>query len=154
PLVGYSFAHDLAGRSDTPFSVYSLPLSRHAYTVAGTLVLDRTTELDLIDDLIFESGDQTKPYRYLPIFTAQNAKRVSEGAWPEGVNARRLRGRVSARTPLSRKRLALTARLAWRGRSSTLIVSERGYLDDWGLRASTSNLRWVNDPSERISLWP
>ena len=69
------------------------------------------------------------------------------------MNAARLPGRISERVPDTRNRFAVSARLAQRLSGSTLIVSERLYQDDWGLRASTTDLRMLMDAGRRWFVW-
>jgi hypothetical protein len=104
-------------------------------------------------DGIFESGDQTKPYRLLPIFAPTVAPNVARGATPDTVNALRLPARIAEHLPDTRNRVALSARLAQRLTGSTFIVTERIYADDWGLTASTTDLRFVIDASRRTFVW-
>ncbi len=56
-------------------------------------------------------------------------------------------------TPKSRNRFAATGRIAQRLSGSTLILTERVYVDDWGLKASTTDLRFVVDASRRLFMW-
>ena len=153
PTLGYTYTHDTAGRSTTPFSVFSQELQRHTLNGALELILDPLTLVSFSVDGIFENGDQSKPYRFLPIFTAAEAPNVPRGASVDFVNRFRLPGRTSEHLPDKRNRLALGARIAQRLSGSTLILSERVYLDDWGLKASTTDLRFVIDVSRRVFLW-
>jgi hypothetical protein len=153
PSLGYSYSHDTAGRKTTPFSVFSQQLVRHSINGAIELILDPLTLLTFGADVILERGDQTKPYRFLPLFTMADAPNVPRGASVDQVNRARLPGRVPEWTPRSRNRLALNGRIAQRLSGSTLILTERVYLDDWGLKASTTDLRFVFDASRRVFLW-
>jgi len=154
PLVGYAFTHDTAGRTDTPFSVYSLVLNRHMVTGGLELILDPTTMVTLVGDATFESGRQEKPYRFLPLFAPDVVGRVSSGASVETVNALRLPGRVSERVPNTRQRFAVSGRLAQRISGwSTFVIHERLYRDNWGLQASTTDLRMLMDASTRWFVW-
>jgi hypothetical protein len=152
--IGGSYAHDVAGRKDTPFSVYSLELNRYGASSSCELVVDRATTFTPMLDFVLESGRQEKPYRYLPLFEANVAPRIPAGASPEFVNALRLPGRVSERVPDERRRLAMSARLAHRFRHSTIVFLERLYTDSWGLEATTSDARLAFDVSRRLSVWP
>lgn len=152
--MGLSYGHDTAGRTGTPFSVYSLGLDRYTLGAGLELVLDRATTFSPAFDAIFESGRQEKPYRYLPLFDAAVAPNVAAGASGEEVNALRLPGRVAEHTPDSRFRWVLAGRLAHRFQRSTLVLDDRLYRDSWGLTASTSNLRWVLELGNRFSIWP
>ena len=152
--LGVSYARDIAGRKDTPFSVYSLELDRYGAAASLELVLDRATTFTPVLDIVYESGRQEKPYRYLPIFDDSSVSRISPGASPELVNEVRLPGRVAEHLPDARARSALTGRLAHRFRRSTLLLTDRLYADDWGMLATTMDLRFVIELSRRFSLWP
>lgn len=152
--VGGSYSHDIAGRKNTPFSVYSLELNRYGAFSSCEIVVDRATTFTPMLDFVLESGRQEKPYRYLPLFEADVAPRVPAGASPALVNVLRLPGRVAERVPDERRRLAMSGRLAHRFQRSTLVFLERLYTDDWGLWATTSDARFVVDVSRRLSVWP
>ena len=152
--LGYGYEHDEAGRTGTPFSVYALRLDRHRASASVELVMDRATTLAPSLDVMLESGRQEKPYRFLPLFDESVADSVPPGASPELVDELRLPGRVAERLPDSRQRYAAALRLAHRFRRSTLLLWERGYLDSWGLLASTTDARWVVELHRRWSLWP
>lgn len=154
PALGYAFTHDVAGRTGTPFSVYSLETDRHALNTDLALVLDRSTVLNLGTDLVFEVGNQEKPYRYVPLFAEDVAPRVKPGTSVEAVNLVRLPGRTAERLPTTRQRYAVSARLAQRHAHDTLVAKQRFYTDSWGLRATTSDLRWVFDLTRQLQLWP
>ncbi|HEX4515037.1 MAG TPA: DUF3570 domain-containing protein, partial [Polyangiaceae bacterium] len=68
--------------------------------------------------------------------------------------ANRLPERPLEQTPLSKRRIALTARLAHRFDGSTLKLEERLYGDTWGLFASTTDARWIFDVGKRVGIWP
>ncbi len=154
PLLGYSYTHNTAGRHTTPFSVYSHVYSTHTINGALELVLDPSTLVTFVSDVILERGNQAKPYRYIPLFAPGVADTVPLGASGQLVNQMRLPGKVIENLPLSRNRFALTARLAQRLSASTFIISERGYADDWGQKASTTDMRFVVDMGKRFYLWP
>ena len=61
------------------------------------------------------------------------------------VNALRLPGRVAEHLPDTRNRFAVSGRIAQRLAGSTFILTERLYGDDWGLKASTTDLRLVKN---------
>jgi hypothetical protein len=154
PHLGYAYTRDLAGRTGTPFSVYSLELHRHTLSAGVELILDPTTLVTLVSDLNLETGRQEKPYRFIPIFAPDVAPEISAGASIATVNARRLPGRMSERVPDARNRLAVSARLAQRISGwSTFVVSERLYRDDWGLQSTTTDLRMLMDASPRWFVW-
>ncbi len=150
----YAYERDVAGRTGTPFSVYSLRLHRHSIGAGLEIVLGPATTLTPSLDVMLENGRQEKPYRWLPLFDASVASTVPTGASVELVNRLRLPGRVAERLPEDRQRFAASLRLAHRFASSTLVLWERSYLDSWGLLATTSDARWVVDLSRRWSFWP
>lgn len=151
PSLGYSYGHDTAGLTGTSFDVYALELDRHSVNAAVELVLDPNTLVTLVADGVFERGRQEKPYRFLPLFLP--GVQLPAGASVDQVNAVRLPGRIGERDPDARDRYAFTARLAQRLKGSTLVVSERLYGDDWGLKASTTDIRLLFDMSRRVFFW-
>ena len=86
-LSVYSYGHDVAGRTGTPFSVFSHVIDRHALSGMLTFVMSPTTVGSLIGDAIFEDGDQSKPYRYIPLFAPGTL--VPRGASIDSVNSLR-----------------------------------------------------------------
>ena len=152
--VGYTYERDVAGRTGTPFSVYALRLSRHELESSVEVVMDRSTTLTPSIEAVLEFGRQEKPYRWLPLFDQSVASSVPTGASVGEVNRLRLPGRVDEHVPGTRQRYAGSARLAHRFDESTLVLSDRAYLDSWGLLASTTDLRWTFELSRRWSLWP
>jgi Protein of unknown function (DUF3570) len=152
--AGYSYEHDIAGRSGTPFSVFGLRLDRHTLSAGLELVLGRATTFTPSFDLIVEHGEQQSAYRWLPLFDRQSAAAVPVGASVDEVDRVRLPGRIAERLPQSRARYAASFRLAHRFQRSTLIVWNRAYLDSWGLRAASTDARWVIDLGRRWSVWP
>ncbi len=153
-LLGYGYSHDIAGRHGTPFSVFSRPLERGTFNAGVSQVLDRATVMSVGADAVFENGDQSKPYRYIPMFAPNVAAQAAVGATIDWVNANRLPERPLEQLPLSRQRFALTARLGHRFTASTIRLEERLYDDSWALLASTSDARWIFDLGRRFALWP
>jgi hypothetical protein len=151
-LLGYAHGRDVAGRTGTAFSVFSRVLDRNALNGALTLVLDRTTIATLVGDAVFENGDPSKPYRYIPLFAPGTA--VPRGATVDQVNALRVSARPLEQLPLSRQRYALTFRIAHRRRRATLRLDERLYVDSWLMKATTTDARYLFDLSPRIELGP
>ena len=153
-VEGYTYGHDTIGRTGTPFSVYSHILQYHSISVGGSRIVNSGLVLGLFGDMVIERGDQSKPYRYVPIFSPESAETVPRGADANEVAAARIQARPLEQLPTERNRYALTGRLAWRGSSTTLRLEERGYIDTWGEAASTTDARLFIDVSSRITLWP
>jgi hypothetical protein len=152
--LGYGYSHDLAGRHGTPFSVFSRPLERGTFNAGVSQVLDRATVMSVGADAVFENGDQSKPYRYIPMFAPNVATQAPVGASIAWVDANRSPESPLEQLPLSRQRFALTGRLGHRFTASTLRLEERLYDDSWSLVASTSDARWIFDIGRRFALWP
>ncbi|MGZ3421427.1 MAG: DUF3570 domain-containing protein [Polyangiales bacterium] len=152
--LGYGYGHDTVGRGDTPFAVFSRTLVKHNGNLALTWIVDRITVMSLSVDGIFERGDQSKPYRYIPMFAPSVGPSLPAGASIDLVNRLRLPERTLEQLPTSRDRWALTWRFAQRRGDTTMRVTERLYYDTWGLKASTTDLRAIVDLSERVEIWP
>ncbi|HEY6464208.1 MAG TPA: DUF3570 domain-containing protein, partial [Polyangiaceae bacterium] len=110
---GYGFSHDTAGRCGadgacTPFSVFSRDLQRGSFNGGISWVVDRASLASLSADVVIENGDQSKPYRYIPMFSSTAANTIPNGASPDLVNAARLPERPLEQLPLERHRFALT----------------------------------------------
>jgi hypothetical protein len=170
-FFGYGFSHDTAGRCGadgacTPFSVFSRPLLRATYNAGFDLVVDRFSLLTVTGDVVVENGDQSKPYRYIPMFTPQGAAHVHKGMSADEVNryltslvpGAPQRGRTDDKPleqlPVSRHRFALTAKYARRMGTATLRATERLYDDTWGLMASSTDVRVIFDVGKRLAVWP
>jgi hypothetical protein len=151
-LLGYAHGHDTAGRTGTPFSVFSHVIDRDALSGALTLVMSPTTVGTIVGDAIFESGDQSKPYRYIPLFPS--TVNVPRGASIDLVNSLRASARPLEQLPLSRQRYGLTMRLAHRYHLATLRLDERLYVDSWAMKATTTDARYLFDVSRRVEMGP
>lgn len=154
PSLSYDFGYDISGRAGTAYDVFSRRITRHGIDAGVTFVLDKATFLATSLAAVFESGDSSKPYRYMPMFTPDVTPFVPAGLSVEGVNAARLPERVLDQLPTSRQRWAIAGRIAHRFTSSTLRAEERLYIDNWGLKASTTDLRYLYDLSDRVRIWP
>ena len=157
--LGYGYSHDTAGRCGvggacTPFDVFSRPLERGAFNGGLAWVVNRDTLASVTFDLIIENGDQSKPYRYIAMFSPSVAPNVKAGASIDFVNANRLPEKPLEALPLSRDRLAVTGGIAHRFNGSTLRLDERVYDDSWGLKASSTDVKWLLDLGERFVVWP
>ena len=153
-LVGFNHRHDVIGRSETPFSVFSRKLDINGLKGGLTTVLDKASTLSFVGDLIFENGDSSKPYRYVPMFTPAIAATLPKGASIDLVNAERTSARVLEQLPTARTRYAIAGRFAHRFAESTLRLEERLYTDSWGLKSSTSDALVLFDLSRRVELGP
>jgi hypothetical protein len=153
-VLGYSYGNETAGIGTTPFAVFSRKLIKHGLRAGATVVVDPATTFDFMAEGIFESGNQSKPYRFIPLFAPGTAARIPAGASVTDVNNQRLSMRPGDQLPLSRTRYASTGRLAHRFAGSALHLEERLYSDDWGLKASTSDLRYVIDVGRSVFIWP
>ncbi len=151
-LLGYSHGHDVAGRTVTPFSIFSRTLDRDGIKGGVTLVLDRATILSVVGDVGIEHGDPSKPYRYVPMFAP--GTNLPRGASIDVVTQQRLSARPLEQLPLTRDRYALAGRVAHRFGLSTLRVDQRAYVDTWGLKASTTDTRWIFDFGRRVEAGP
>jgi hypothetical protein len=149
---GLGHGHDVAGRTGTPFSVFSRKLDREALKAGLTLVLDEATLATFLVDAIFEHGDPSKPYRYVPLFEPGVA--VARGASIDQVNELRASARPLEQLPLRRDRFALTGGLLHRFASATLRVDERLYADSWTLLASSTDGRALFDWGHKLELGP
>jgi hypothetical protein len=152
--VGYSHGDETAGRSGTPFSVFSHRLLKDGPRVGLTIIADPTTVVDFTGEADFERGDQSKPYRYVPLFAPGVGARIQPGASADEVNAARLGAKPAEQLPLERQRFSVTSRLSHRFPSGALRLEERLYSDDWGLQATTTDARYIVDATRRVFLWP
>lgn len=152
--LGYAFGHDWGGRVGTPFNVFQRAYDRHMLNASLSSVLSPSTITTIVFDAILERGDQGKPYRYVPMFDEGMAADIPAGASVGLVSALRLHARPLEELPLSRDRFALTGRLAHRKGRGTLRAEERLYIDTWGLKASTTDLRYMLDIGRYVTAWP
>ncbi len=164
--AGFGYGHDTIGRCGaegsvantgptcTTFSVFSRLVNRTSFNVGVNQIMGRSTIGALVLDVGLESGDQSKPYRYVPMFSAAVAPQVPAGASIEYVTQNRLPERPLEQTPLVKRRISLTGRLAHRLEGSTLRFEERLYGDTWALFASTTDAKWVFDIGQRVAFWP
>jgi hypothetical protein len=153
-VLGYGYGRDTIGRTGTPFSVYSHAFDHHAFDAGLTRLLDRRTVLSIAADVTIESGDSSKPYRYIPLFSAQVAPSVPAGATVQEVSRLRLPDSVIERLPLSRDRFGVTARLARRLSHATTRIESTVYHDSWSLSAFSADGRELFDIGKRGSIGP
>ena len=165
-VAGFGYGHDIVGRcgaegspantgpSCTSFGVFSRVVNRTSFNFGWTQLLGPSTVSALVLDVALENGDQSKPYRYVPMFSSAVAPTVPNGASVDFVTANRVPERPLEQTPLSKRRLSLTGRIAHRFDGSTLKLEERVYIDTWALFASTTDARWIFDVGKRVGIWP
>jgi hypothetical protein len=153
PYLAFSREQDSIGRTDLPHEYWH---SKHVTNLqlGLTAVLSRSTIGSLQWDGSFERGYLAKPYRYVPLFAPGQAAAIPAGASVDDVNRLRLSLRPNEQVPNARDRYALSGHLAHRAGAATLRLDERLYLDDWGLLAATSELRYIIDLRRRLELWP
>jgi hypothetical protein len=153
-VLGYARDGDTIGRTGTPFSVFSRSLAQDTVRAAVSLTLGPAAVLSLANEIVLERGDQSKPYRYVPMFAPEIAPSIEKGASIDTVNAKRNQDRPLEQLPDSRERYALTARFGYRFAHATLRVDERLYTDSWRLHATTTEARYLADLSRRWTIWP
>ena len=152
PRVGANFNYDSIGRGPNNFIS---TLSTLEVEGGVTLVLSPTSLLLVSATAQFERGDQSKPYRYVPMFDPTAvAPYVRPGESIDIVNQVRLPIRPVEQLPTSRDRYALGARFAHRFGGATLRVEQRLYVDSWALKATTTDARYVLDLGRHLELWP
>jgi hypothetical protein len=153
-LQGYTFGRDTIGRTGTSFDVFSRELSTHAVLLGASRVVNPSLVFGVYADLVFERGDQSKPYRYVPIFSPERAPVIPRGATADTVANERLVAKPLEQLPRERNRYAVTGRMSLRTEHTTLRLEQRIYDDDWRLKATTTDLRWFVDVRERLMVWP
>lgn len=155
PQFAYHFSWDTIGYRNTPFDNFAKHLTTHAIEAGVTFVISPSTLLVTGIALSFESGENAKLYRFIPMFDEETAAKVAPGQPIADVNANRLNIRPRENVPQRRDRFAIAGRLNHRfNNNATLRVEERIYTDDWGIKASTSDARYLFDLSERLRVWP
>jgi tetratricopeptide (TPR) repeat protein len=153
PQLGFSHTWDTIGRAGTSYDVFSRPFSAEEISAGATIILSPVSLLVLGATAALESGDQSKTYRFIPLF--EPGVSVPVGASPNAVNLARLPAKALEQLPLDRQRFSVGARFIQRVRStSTLRIEERVYNDTWGLKASSTDARYFMDLSQRFRVWP
>ena len=153
PQVGFSHTWDTIGRAGTPYDVFSNSLTAEEFSAGATMVLSPVSLLVLGATAALESGDQSKTYRYIPLF--EPGVSVPAGGSVDAVNKARLPAKALEQLPLDRQRFSLGGRYIRRMRAtSTLRIEERAYTDTWGLKGSSTDARYMIDMSPRLRVWP
>ena len=154
PRLGYNFSYDRIGIRNTPFKNFERNLTTHEMEAGVTFVMSPTTLLVTGITAQIERGEESKLYRYVPMFAPDIAPRVGVGEPIENVNANRLPVRARELLPRARDRFSAGARINHRLSSGTLRVEERFYIDNWGIKASTSDAKYYHDLGDHLRVWP
>jgi hypothetical protein len=154
PTLAYGFGFDTLGRGDTPFDIYSVDVMRHTIDAGVSVVLDPSTIVVGGATAQFEIGDQSKPYRYINMFDKDVVDQLPKGAVASLVGELRQPVAPLERLPDARSRFAILGRIARRFETATLRVDERLYIDTWGLKASTTDARFLIDLGESLRVGP
>lgn len=152
PRLGWAVSSDLIGRGGTSLDVFSRRLLTNEATAGASVVLSPRSVLVAGVSAGFERGDQSKPYRLVPMFA--RGVEVPAGASAAEVNAKRLSVRPYEQLPLERDRFALSLRLIHRIGASTLRLEERLYADSWQNRASSTDVRLLVDLGPKLTVGP
>jgi hypothetical protein len=159
PTLGYSYAYDRIGRGPKnfqhDFNELKGALDTHEVEAGVTFVMSPTAILLIGGTAQFERGDQSQPYRYIPMFDPDTvAPFVPNGATVDLVNRTRLPVRPLEQLPTERDRYAAGARFNKRLNNATLRLEQRFYYDTWGLKASSTDARYMVDLSRHLRVWP
>ncbi len=119
-----------------------------------TFVLSPTTLLVTGLSVQLERGEESKLYRYVPTFTPTSPPKVVPGEPVDTVNANRLPVRARELLRVSAIRFSLGARVNHRMSSGTLRIEERAYVDNWGIKATTTDAKYYHDLGDRLRVWP
>jgi hypothetical protein len=154
PRLGYNFTRDRIGIRNTPFKQFERNLTTHEMEGGITFVMSPTTLLVTGVTVQLERGEESKLYRYVPTFSPDIVNRVSPGESVEAVNANRTAVRARELLPRERDRFSVGARINHRFSSGTLRVEERIYTDSWGIKASTTDGKYLHDLGDHLRVWP
>ena len=154
PTLSYHLGFDILGRSGTPFSVFSRDIFTHTFDLGSSFVLSPNTIAVFGGTVAYLDGDTSKPYRHIPMFSAAVAPLLPRGATPDLVSSYREQPAPLEQVPTSRARFAALGRLAHRFEHGTVRADERLYADNWGLKSTTTDLRYLHDVSKALRLGP
>jgi hypothetical protein len=159
PTLGYTYSLDRIGRGPNnylhDFNPLKGKLDTHAFEVGVTFIMSPTSILLVGGSATFERGDQSQPYRYIPMFDPDNiAPFVPNGATVDLVNRTRLPIKPLEQLPTARDRYAIGARYNKRIGNATLRLEERIYYDTWQMKASSTDGRYMVDLSRHLRVWP
>jgi hypothetical protein len=153
PSLIISYGHDDAGRTGLDHAHWE-QMQRFSVQGGATFVLGRSTIASIAVDGIFERGYLAKPYRYVPLFAPEVANAIPVGASPALVNEKRLEIHPIDALPRKRDRYAGSFRIAHRLDFASLRLFQRLYIDDWGLKASTTDGTVMVDVGRYFLIWP
>jgi hypothetical protein len=154
PSLAYGFGYDLQGRAGTSFSTFSTTIYQNSIDAGVSIVADKATVVTAGVTSIFQTGDTSKPYRYVPMFDPEIAPLIPVGLAKEEVDRVRNSERVLEQLPTDRARFAVYGRVAHRLETSTFRIDERLYIDTWGVKASSTDAMWLFDVDPVVRLWP
>jgi hypothetical protein len=159
PTLGYSYSRDSIGRGPNnwlhDFNPLKGLLNTHEIEGGVTFVMSPTAILLVGGTWTIERGDQSQPYRYIPMFDPDLvAPFVPNGATVDLVNRTRLPIRPTEQLPTERDRFAIGGRFNKRLNNSTLRLEQRFYIDTWGMKASSTDSRYMVDLSRHLRVWP
>lgn len=152
PRLSVSHTWDTIGRTPLSFDTYSKSFTVEEISPQVTMVMGPTSVLVLGATIQIERGDQSKPYRTIPMF--DQTVSIPRGASITQVNAERLPVKPLEQLPTERERYALAARYNRRMGNATLRVEERLYYDTWTMKASSTDARYLMDLNRMIRVWP
>ncbi|MFO0736991.1 MAG: DUF3570 domain-containing protein [Labilithrix sp.] len=157
--AGYAFSYDTIGRGPNNWLKDFLKDKGYIYTheiQAGVTFIISPTSIALIGGTFaMERGDGSQPYRYIPMFEAENvAPFVPVGATVDLVNRVRLPVKPLEQLPTERDRIAVGARFNKRLQNATFRIEQRFYVDTWGMKASSTDTRYMVDLSRHLRVWP
>ena len=112
PRIAWNYGHDTIGRLSTPFNVFHHTLATNEFEAGTTFVLSSRSLLLINGTLQLERGDQSKPYRYVPMFEPGVASSVKPGQSIAAVNSARINVRPLEQLPTERNRYAVGLRFA------------------------------------------
>lgn len=160
PTIGYSYSYDRIGRGPNNFLHDFNPLKGyiHTHEIEGgiTFVLSPTSILVLGGTVELDRGDGSQPYRYVPMFDpVSDAPNVKPGMKIGEVNSTRLPVKPLEQLPTERDRFAIGGRFNKRVReNATLRLEQRFYVDTWGMKASSTDSRYMVDLTRHLRVWP
>jgi tetratricopeptide (TPR) repeat protein len=159
PKLSFAYTWDTIGRAPMTFDTYSKSFTTVEIAPQTTFVINPTSLAVVGFTYQIERGDQSKPYRYIPMFEqaadGSPAVAVPRGASITEVNNLRLPIKPLEQLPTERDRYALAARYIKRvGGSATLRLEERLYYDSWRTIATSTDGRYMIDLNQTFRVWP